>query len=85
VSHVPQSALAIIALGALLLPFGRKLRIGGKRAGRLLCMMILLTAAGAMAGLTGCGAGWNHEDFTPVVTAHAGPLSHDTVITLTVH
>ncbi|HEY0307473.1 MAG TPA: Ig-like domain-containing protein, partial [Acidobacteriaceae bacterium] len=84
-NHVPQRALALIALGSLLLPFGRKLRVGSKRAGRFLCLMLLLAGMGAMAGLTGCGAGWNHEDFTPTVTATSGALSHNTEISLRVH
>jgi len=83
--NMPTGVLPLVALGALLLPFGRRLRLGGKRVGRVLLVMLLLVGAGAMAGLSGCGSGWNHEDFTPHVAASAGALTHEADISLRVH
>jgi len=81
-NRAPERALALLVLGALLLPFGYKSR---KRLGRLLTVLVLLAGVTAMSGLTGCGAGWNHEDSTPTVTAQSGALAHSTGISLTVH
>ncbi len=75
--------LAFIALGALLLPFGRRFR---RKPLRLLaCALLLLAGAGALTGVSGCGTGWQHEDFTLTVSASSGSLAHYAVTTLRVH
>lgn len=82
--------LAPIALGILLLPFAGRVRRSSKRLGRLCCLLVLLlTSAGAVAGLSGCGTsnGFNGQPQTTsilTVTATSGTLSHSANLTLIV-
>jgi hypothetical protein len=78
------TVLACLLFGALLLPLGRKLR--GKPVRLLATVLLLLASAGAMTAVTGCGTGWNHEDFQLTLQATSGALSHATTATsLVVH
>jgi len=67
--------LALLSLGALLLPFGRRFR-------GLMLAVVLLAGAGA---LTGCGSGWNHEDFNMTLTGTSGLCSHAITAPLRIH
>jgi len=81
--HSSQLVLACVGLGALLLPFGRRLR---RRSLRLLATGLLLIAcAGAVTSISGCGTGWNHENFSLDITADSGTLTHTISTTLSVH
>jgi large repetitive protein len=64
------TALTCIAVGALLLPLRRR-RIA-----------LLLVIATALVSLSGCGSGWKTQQFTIVVTATSGQLSHTATATL---
>ena len=76
--------------GILLLPFAGKLRRAGKRMGRTMLLLLLLTpGAAGVAGLTGCGTnngffGQPQKAYNITVTVTAGSLSHSTHLTLTV-
>jgi CSLREA domain-containing protein len=82
------SRLAGISLALLLLPFFGKLRKTGKRFSRMLSILLLLVAGmAAVAGLNGCGgsaSGPPPQNYTVIVTATSGTLSHTSNITLTV-
>jgi lysylphosphatidylglycerol synthetase-like protein (DUF2156 family) len=72
--------LPIVALGLLLLPFGRGSRRFGKRMMRLSCIVLLLAGAASLAGLTGCGAdvsspGANAQTYTFTVTSASASTS----------
>jgi hypothetical protein len=81
-----------IALGLLLLPFAgaRRIRRSGRAAGRyLFLMLVLLTGAVAMAGLTGCGSGngfFGHapQTYDITITATSGTIQHSVNTTLIV-
>jgi hypothetical protein len=76
--------------GVLLVPFAGKLRRAGKRMGRTLSLLLILTASAvAMIGLSGCVSGNGFfsqapQTYTVTVTLTAGNLSHATNLTLTV-
>jgi len=83
-------ALAMVG-GIFLLPFGRKLRRPAGKAGRFLCLLLLLlAAAGATLGLTSCGStssgyfGQQSRSYTVTITATSGALSHTTAVNFTV-
>jgi len=66
--------LAGLTLGCLLVPFGWRMR---RRPVRLLAAIILLAAsAGALTSVTGCATGWDHENFTLVISAVSGQDGH---------
>ena len=84
------SKLAPVLLGMLVLPLAgsRRMRKSGNRAARygLFCLMLLL-GAGAMASLTGCGAGngvyhQGEQSYTLTVTANSASTSHSVIVTL---
>jgi Bacterial Ig-like domain (group 3) len=83
--------LAAPALALLFLPFAGRLRRTGKTLQRLSFVLLLLIAgAGAMTGLTGCGAkdsgffGQAETTYNVLITATSGSLSHSTSVTLIV-
>ena len=82
--------LAPVALALLLLPFSGRLRRSAKKLSRFASLaLLLLAAAGALAGLTGCGVGEGifaqpQQSYTVTVTGTSGALSHSTTVTLTV-
>jgi sugar lactone lactonase YvrE len=86
----PASKMPPLLWGILLLPFAGKLRRAGKRMGRTMLLLLLLTAGAAgIAGLTGCGTnngffGQPQKAYNITVTVTAGSLSHSTHLTLTV-
>jgi sugar lactone lactonase YvrE len=86
----PASKMPSVLWGILLLPFAGKLRRAGKRMGRTISLLLLLTAGAAgIAGLAGCGTnngffGQPQKAYNVTVTVTAGSLSHSTHLTLTV-
>jgi hypothetical protein len=80
----------VIALGILLLPFGRGIRRSGKRLLRLSSLVILLAGAVSLAGLAGCaavdvsGEVSSAQTYTVTVTSAAESLSQSTNVTLIV-
>jgi hypothetical protein len=67
------------------------MRRTGKTLQRLsLLLLLLIAGAGAMFGLTGCGAkdsgffGQTEKTYNVLITATSGSLSHSTSVTLTV-
>jgi hypothetical protein len=95
-AHVDRKGLPSLPyalLGILLLPFAGKMRRVGKRLGRTMAILLLLTAGVvSMAGINGCtnsGASsilsaQQKQTYTMVETVTSGALSHSTTITLTV-
>jgi hypothetical protein len=81
--HTPRT-LAFILLGALLLPLGRR-KARNKTTRWLACALLLLAGAGAVTGVSGCGSGWQHENFTLTMSASSNNLAHYAVTTLRVH
>ena len=85
--------IAPLTLALLLLPFTGKLRRYGRRFGRKLGLLLLLSigiGALAMGGLSGCGSNNGFLDVAPqaytvTVTGTMGTLSHSTTITLNVN
>lgn len=78
-------------LALLLLPFARRMRRTGKTLQRFGFVLLLLVAgAGAMVGLSGCGAktsgffGQAQTTYNILITATSGALSHSTSVTLTI-
>jgi sugar lactone lactonase YvrE len=86
----PMHRLPLVFWGVLLLPFGGALRRGGKRLGRTISLLLLLTAgAASVTGMMGCGSangflGQQQKAYTVTVTVTTGTLSHSTNLTLTV-
>jgi hypothetical protein len=83
----PARTLAALALIGLMLPFRRRLKLHGKFAGWIGCILLLLTGISATATLTGCGASIiipRVQTFAVTVTATSGALSHATAATLIV-
>jgi hypothetical protein len=71
--------LAALALCGLILPLRRRMRLRGKVAGRLGCVLLVVTAAIASGALTGCGGNVTYpliQSFSITVTASSGALSH---------
>jgi hypothetical protein len=79
-----------VALGMLLLPFSRRLRRSARKLGRGASLaLLLLLSLGAVAGLTGCGAGNGffaqpQRTYNVTVTATSGALTHSSQVMLTV-
>jgi hypothetical protein len=78
--------------GLLLLPFGWKLRRAGKRMGRMIALVLLLTASlaavtavGGCGGSSGGGGGSQSSSYTITATATAGTVSKSTTFTLVVN
>jgi len=69
--------LAFVML--LLLPLG--IRARGRVRG-LVMLLVLLVGAGAV---TGCGSGWDHEDFNMTLTASSGACVHAISAPLRIH
>jgi hypothetical protein len=84
-----SGALGTAALGMLLLPLSafRRMRSALRRTS-LLSVLLLLASLGAMAGLSGCGAGGlfgqPQKSYTLTVTGTSGSISHSATVTLTV-
>jgi Bacterial Ig-like domain (group 3) len=83
-----QGPLLAFALGLLLLPLSATRRFR-KACGKSYGLVLLLIAAGAMAGLTGCGAGNGILSQTPhsyavTVTATSGGVQQSSIINLVV-
>ncbi len=84
-SHKFPAALAVL----LLLPFARRIRKAAKRLGTIASLLILMLAAMAVTGLSGCGADNRNgffavqpQSYTITVTVTTGTLSHSTNVTL---
>ena len=82
----PAGKIPLLAWGALLLPFARRLRRMGRK---LTPMLLLVVSAAAIAGLTGCVSsngffGQTQQSYNITVTLTTGSLSHSTNLTLTV-
>jgi hypothetical protein len=80
-----------VALGLLLLPLVGIRRRLGKTLGRaMFTLFLLVAAASATVGLTGCGAkdsgffGQAEKTYNVLITATSGSLSHSTSVTLTI-
>lgn len=82
--------LAVPALALILLPFAGRMRRAGRGLQKLGCLLTLLMAGVAVAGLSGCGSkgdgflGQQNQSYTVVITATSGTLSHSTSVTLNV-
>ena len=78
------AVLACFMLGGLLVPIGWRMR---RKPVRLLAAIVLLAAsAGALTSVTGCGSGWDHENFFVVISGVSGQDAHYlTTPELTVH
>jgi hypothetical protein len=83
--------LAPFALALLLLPFGGCMRKSAKRLGRVMSLLLLLSASiAAITGLTGCSAsansnlGQQQQTYDVTVTGTSGTLSHSATVKLTV-
>jgi hypothetical protein len=82
--------LGTIALALLLLPFSRRIRKRARGLSRsALTVMLLLAGAGAMFGLSGCGAstgffGQTQKSYVVTVTGTSGTLTRSTTVTLIV-
>jgi hypothetical protein len=82
--------LAPFSLALILLPFAGRLRRNGKRMGRMLSILLLLTAGmAAVAGISACGSNvgifaQQPQSYTVNVTGTAGALTHSATATLTV-
>jgi hypothetical protein len=86
----PESKLASIAIALLLLPFSASMRRRAKSLGHLTAMLLLtLSAATVLLGLTGCGAGNGflaqaEKSYTVTVTASTAAVSRSTTMQLLV-
>jgi hypothetical protein len=86
----PGTSYLPIALGMLLLPFAAARRLRKSKMGRnALLVLLLFVGAGAMAALSGCGAGdgvlgSSPQSFNLVITATSGGIQHTTNVTLNV-
>jgi hypothetical protein len=90
--HRPSagSRLAPVAFAVLLLPFAGGLRKRGRKLSRLICVLLLtVSGAAAIAGLTGCGEHNGYfaqpqKSYTVTMTATAGSLQRTAVVTVDV-
>jgi sugar lactone lactonase YvrE len=86
-----RHGLALVMIGMLLLPFGRRVRRAtGKRVLQTFLLVFVLAGAGATLGLTSCG-GHNsgyltsfQKSYVVTVTATSGSVSHSITVNLTV-
>ena len=84
-----RTGAGTLALALLLLPIAalRRARRAWRRAG-LLSLLLPLLLLGAIAGLSGCGAGGffgqPQQTYTITVTGTSGQISHSATVTLTV-
>jgi hypothetical protein len=84
------SRLAPFALALLLLPFAGRLRRAGKKLGRMMLMLLLLTSGVTiMTWIGGCGStsgffAQQQQTYTVTVTGTSGALSHTASVSLTV-
>lgn len=81
--------LPAVLWGMLLLPFAGRMRRAGKRLGRTLSLLLLMTIAAAAIGLSGCGSGngfysQQQKTYNVIMTVSSGTLSHISTMTLTV-
>jgi hypothetical protein len=82
--------LTPFALALLLLPFARRLRRTGKKLGRMMLVLLLLTSGVTiMTWISGCGStsgffAQQQQTYTVTVTGTSGALSHTASVTLTV-
>jgi hypothetical protein len=82
--------LGPFSLALVLLPFAGRLRRAGKRLGRILCLLLLLTAGiGAATGIAACGGSsasglfaQPQQSYTITITGASGALSHSATVTL---
>ena len=87
--HGMHRLLSPIAMALLLLPFGAGLRRGSKNLSRMISLFLLAVSVAAVAGLSGCGTARNSqaqnpENYSVIVTATSGALSHSSTVVLTV-
>ncbi len=84
------SRLAPFALALLLLPFAGRLRRTGKKLGRMMLVLLLLTSGVTiMTWIGGCGStsgffAQQQQTYTVTVTGTSGALSHTASVSLTV-
>ncbi|MGD0346937.1 MAG: Ig-like domain repeat protein [Terracidiphilus sp.] len=84
------SRLAPFTLALLLLPFAGRLRRTGKKLGRTMLVLVLLTSCAAITTwISGCGASTGYftqqqQTYTVTVTGTSGALSRSATVTLTV-
>jgi hypothetical protein len=84
--------LAPLSLALVLLPFAGRLRRSARRLGRMMSVLLLLTAGmAAAAGISACGGSsasgffaQPQQSYTVTVTGTSGALSHSATVTLTV-
>jgi hypothetical protein len=82
--------LAPFTLALLLLPFAGRLRRTGKKLGRTMLVLVLLTSCAAITTwISGCGASTGYftqqqQTYTVTVTGTSGALSRSATVTLTV-
>ena len=82
--------LSPIVVGMLLLPFGRKIRLAGRKSGRMTALMALALLLLPLAGLAGCAShsttpvSTQQKSYTLTVTGTSGTVSHTATLTLIV-
>jgi hypothetical protein len=74
-----DTSLALLALGALLLPLTRRSR---RKLQRLAAILLFVAASFLLGTASGCGSGWGKQSYNITVTATSGNLSRSANATL---